>query len=254
MEKESKNCSKTIQLVSYYDCDEQARAILSVCNNHETLQQLMEELKCQSESMIRSISNYEVLATICQGLHFEDDMNSKRVLTVAHLPAEADASSVEAATDSLRGFIKELQRAFLSNVILDKMPVVELVDKERALFYLEISMWYNGDAGRVIKPIDWFDIRKAWEKSQRFWLYPTFSAETMKDLSEFILRTAEEHPRSKERRCVLWIDVPEEREEDPAAFYDVVCLLRERDYLPLWGMRSIPQQKEIKALLCLMEA
>ena len=85
--------------VAYYEGEEQARAILSVCNNHETLQQLMEELKCQSESMIRSISNYEVLATIYQSLHFEDDKNSKRVLAVAHLPAEADVPTAQCHTD-----------------------------------------------------------------------------------------------------------------------------------------------------------
>ncbi|MBR4352080.1 MAG: hypothetical protein IKQ01_03325 [Bacteroidales bacterium] len=240
-------------LVSYYESEEQDNAILSVCNNHEILQQLMEELNLQSESMISPISNYEVLSTIVQGLHFEDDTISKRVMAVAPLPADNDASYVEAATDSLQCFIRELQRTFLSNVILDKMPVVELVDKERALFYLEMSMWYNGGVERVIKPIDWFDIRKVWEKSHRFWFYPTFSAETMMDLSELIQRTAEVHSGLKEKRCVLWFDVPEESDEDPAGIQDVVWQLRERGVLPLWGLRCIPKRKGINALLFLME-
>lgn len=252
MERVPKNYSQTVQLVSYYEYEDQVSAILSVCNNQEILQQLMEELNLQSESMISPISNYEVLSTIVQGLHFEDDTISKRVMAVAPLPADNDASYVEAATDSLQCFIRELQRALLSNVILDKMPVVELVDKERALFYLEMSMWYNGGVGRVIRPIDWFDIRKVWEKSHRFWFYPTFSTETMKDLSVLILRTAKELPESKERRCVLWLDVPEESEEEPTAINDVVWQLRERGYLPLSGLRSIPKQKGVKALLFLM--
>lgn len=240
-------------LVSYYESEEQDNAILSVCNNHEILQQLMEELNLQSESMISPISNYEVLSTIVQGLHFEDDTISKRVMAVAPLPADNDASYVEAATDSLQGFIRELLRAVLSNVILDKMPVVELVDKERALFYLELPTWYNGNSERVIKPIDWFDIRKVWEKSRSFRFSPALSSESLNGLVERLTINAEEYISRPARRGVLWIDVPEECDDNMSDIHEIIWRFRERGYMILLGVRSITGQRDFKAILCLME-
>ena len=87
------------QLAAYYECASQAKAIMNYCTNPAIIQQLMEALTVQSESMIRPIRNYEMLVTICQGLYFEDDMNSKRVLAVAHLPAEADVPTAQCHTD-----------------------------------------------------------------------------------------------------------------------------------------------------------
>lgn len=242
-------------LVSYYESEDQASAILSVCNSHETLLQLMDKLKRESEFMISPIGDYDVLSSICQGLLFENDTNSKRVMAVAPLPADADAdaSYVEAATDSLQGFIRELLRAVLSNVILDKMPVVELVDKERALFYLELPTWYNGNSERVIKPIDWFDIRKVWEKSRSFRFSPALSSESLNGLVERLTINAEEYISRPARRGVLWIDVPEECDDNMSDIHEIIWRFRERGYMILLGVRSITGQRDFKAILCLME-
>ena len=206
--------------MAYYESEEQAKTVLDICSE----------------------------LVFARNIIFENDTGARSIQAVVPVQANTGIQNLEDEANEFVCQIQELQHSFLATPLLDLMPETQLEDKERALFYLEMSMWYWNGIGKCILPIDWFDIRKQWEKSLRFHFSPPVEANSIRVFTALMMERFSGRAAPLGASSVLWILLPENGEKRLRHILQIINRVRDQGHFPLVGIRCIPGHKNYRAL------
>ena len=237
--------------VSYYENEEQARTILSICNDSDTHQQIISGFAQEKNSMIRSLYYIDDAASITQSISFENNEASRTIMAFIPLSTSIDEHEYETVYDHLACYIEELRNIFLVGPLIQCMPNTEIEDKSRALFYFEQIGAYQSSS-TVIYPLDWFDIKKLWERSIRFFFFPIIVADTIASLLSLTLEHIEAFKERKHTSCVIWLDIPSDAAFNHSEIMDFAWDMRQDGIVLLLGVNAINSQKYL-ANITIME-
>jgi len=228
------------ETVAYFETDEQAMAILDKCNNPLIRQIIKERFEAEKGAMICSVNHCDDVSEVIDKITFEKDQKSKAITAFSLIPSDADEHVYEEATRNLILFINELRESILPDCILELMPVIWIEATERSFFYLNLLMWYRHKTRNVIRPIDWFDIQRIWEKSSKLCFLPPIEATSLEGLSPLL---ANQLPENREAQCghaIMWLDLPSDRNDYMCDIQKIIWLLQDRGYHTLFGMSHTP--------------
>lgn len=228
--------------VSYYENVEQAKTILSICNDSGTHQQIINVFAQEKDSMIRFINYIDDAASIAQAISFENNEASKTIIAFIPISTSIDEHEYETIYNHLACYIEELREVFLTGPLIQCMPNTEIEDKSRALFYLTSIRIYQSST-TVIFPLDWFDIKKLWEKSSSFFFSPIIVADTITTLLEHISNNIEPFISKNNVGCVVYLDVPTEAAGNYLEIMDFAWDMRQDGIVLLLGVNAINGQK-----------
>lgn len=133
---------------------------------------------------------------------------------------------------------------------LRELPV-QTNNKKQALFGLEILMRCRSNSTKLYMLIDWLDVRKMWEKSQRFWFFPHIKGGTMSDLFEQIRSNLNENIK-RGAHCLLWLSFPEDSRDRLSVVQEFIWEVRGVFPSALFGVGTTTD-KDYNATLCIME-
>lgn len=239
--------------VSYYENEEQAKTILSICNDSGTHQQIINVFAQEKKSMIRSINYIDDAASIAQAISFEDNEVNRMIIAFIPISTNIDEHEYEMAYDHLACYIEELREVLLTGPLIQCMPYTEVEDKARALFYLTSIRIYQSST-TVIYPLDWFDIKKLWRRSRRFFFYPIIIADTISSLLSLIMEHIETFKERKNKSCVIWLDVPTDAAANYSEIMDFTWDMRQDGIMLLLGVNSINGNKYLANITIMEES
>ena len=133
------------------------------------------------------------------------------------------------------------------------MPNTEIEDKSRALFYLTSIRIYQSST-TVIFPLDWFDIKKLWKRSSRFFFYPIIVADTISSLSSHILEHTAAFKARKNTSCVIWLDIPSDTTVNRSEIMDFAWDIRQDGFVLLFGVNAINGSKFLANITIMEES
>ena len=238
--------------VSFYENVEQAKTILSICNDSGTHQQIINVFAQEKDSMIRSLNYIDDAASIAKVISFENNEASRTIVAFIPISTSIDEHEYEAVYDHLACYIEELRVIFLAAPLIKCMPNTEIEVKSRALFYLELARTYQSNMD-IIYSLDWFDIKKLWEKSSRFFFSPIIVADTITMLLEHISNHIEPFISKNNIGCVVYLDVPTDAAANYSEIMDFVWDMRQNGIVLLLGVNAINGQQFL-ANITIMEA
>lgn len=239
--------------VSYYENEEQAKSILSICNDSGTHQQLINVFAQEKDSMIRSLNYIDDAASIAQAISFEDNEVNRMIIAFIPISTSIDEHEYEAVYDHLTCYIEELREVFLAGPLIQCMPNTEIEDKSRALFYLTSIRMYQSST-TAICPLDWLDIKKLWRRSSRFFFYPIIGADTISSLLSLIMEYIEAFKARKNISCVIWLDVPTDAAANYSEIMDFTWDMRQDGIMLLLGVNSINGNKYLANITIMEES
>lgn len=193
--------------VSYYENEDQAKAVLSICNDPDTHLMIINGFAQEKDSKLRSINYIDDAASIANLISFENDAVNRTIIAYIPISTSADEHEYWTVYNHLTCYIRELQNRFLADRLLHCMPNTEIEDKSRALFYLELASTYQCNTN-IIYPLDWYDIKKLWEKHSRFTFFPLIIADSIFSLLSRLSENVEAFKARKSISCVIWLCIP----------------------------------------------
>ena len=205
--------SRTIfvgQNVAFYECEEQGQALLDVCLDSRTHRQIADGFLAVGQNTIR-IANYldeAAVERISRDILFENDTKYGTINAFIPLSADADEADYDRLSGNLQCYVRQLQQSFLAAPVLELMPDVQLTGRKRALFYLEMGMWCTLGANLCLLPVDWFDVRSLWDRSERCHFLPLIEADSMPALVRLLTDRLDEMGDLRGSHCVLWLSLP----------------------------------------------
>lgn len=241
------------QRVAYYESEEQAMAILDICNDPDTCRQISDSFKSQIDAPIRSINYFESVPDIARRITLKDDGEAKSIMSYIPVPINTATNGCELSLTDLNCYVREIQQRFLATPILDKMPVSQTKDKDRAQFYLEMSMWYRSKARKCLLQIDWFDILHLWKNSDTYRFCPPIIAHSLPSLFNSIQDTLAADKDFDLTRHVIWLDLPEDIVKHVSDLYNSIGAFREKVDSVLMGVNCILNQKTYNAMIFTLE-
>ena len=239
--------------VSYYENEEQAKTILSICNDSGTHQQIINVFAQEKDSMIRFINYIDDAASIAQAISFENNEASKTIIAYISISTSIDEHEYETIYNHLACYIEELREVFLTGPLIQCMPNTEIEDKSRALFYLTSIRIYQSST-TVIFPLDWFDIKKLWKRSSRFFFYPIIVADTISSLASRILEHTAAFKARKNTSCVIWLDIPSDATVNSSEIMDFAWDIRQDGFVLLFGVNAINGSKFLANITIMEES
>lgn len=237
--------------VSYYENEEQAKTILSICNDSGTHQQIINVFAQEKDSMIRSLNYIDDAASNAKVISFENNEASRTIVAFIPISKSIDEHEYETVYDHLACYIEELRDIFLAAPLLQCMPNTKIEVKSRALFYLELARTYQSNMD-ILYSLDWFDIKKLWEKSSSFFFFPIIVADTITTLLENISNLIEPFMAKKNIGCVVYLDGPTEAAGNYWEIMDFAFDMRQDGMELLLGVNAIHGQK-FQAIITILE-
>lgn len=228
--------------VSYYENEEQAKTIMSICNDSGTHQQIINVFAQEKDSMIRSLNYIDDAASIAKVISFENNEASRTIVAFTPISTSIDEHEYETVYNHLACYIEELRDIFLAAPLLQCMPNTKIEVKSRALFYLELAWTYQSNMN-ILYSLDWFDIKKLWEKSSSFFFSPIIVADTITTLLEHISNNIEPFISKNNVGCVVYLDVPTEAAGNYWEIMDFAWDMRQDGIVLLLGVNAINGQK-----------
>lgn len=241
------------QTVAYYETEEQCAAIYDICTSNATKEIILEEYKEEVNLPICSFQCFDGNESVLESIVYENNSKDKTIVAYIPLGINTNAQGYERLQEQLSDFIKELQRTFIAAPVMDLMPEIEIKDRLRALFYLEMSALYESSKREFKMPIDWFDIRRLCEINRRFRFHSPFVASTISSLFSLISKHIESFNAKASTSCIIWLDLPAEARESHSEIMDFIREMRKGGMVLLLGVSSIPDQKAFKASVSILE-
>ena len=238
--------------VSFYESEEQGRALFDICLDSRTHRQIADRFLAVGHDMIRPI-NYLDEATverIIRDILFENDAKYQTINAFIPLPVDADGADYDRLSKDLECYVEELQHSFLAAPVLKLMPDVEPTKRKRALFYLEMGLWWARGSHLWILPVDWFDVRRMWEMSERYHFLPLMEADNISALARLLTDRLGEIGGVKGARCILWLSLPLGGECLSRGVGKLRESLRDSGVFPLMSVSCNPEQKAGYASIC----
>lgn len=237
---------------AYYETNGQASLILDISNNQRISGKLNRLLDINDKSQRRSLDSLHEMSYISKNIIFVKDEKNKMILAVAPVPPGITQNGLDTLSANLSRYTHELQNTFLATPLLDMMPTMSTEDKERALFYLYMSAWYRKDIRSFYLPIDWNDILKQWTKSRSFHFFRPIKADSLKQLIALLAQRFRKQKKVPGLRFVIWVDCPEDCDEDIRVVPRLIFKLREHGYSAILGLNNVPMKMPYQALLFIM--
>ena len=238
--------------VSFYESEEQGRALFDICLDSRTHRQIADRFLAVGHDMIRPI-NYLDEATverIIRDILFENDAKYQAINAFIPLPVEADGADYDRLSKDLECYVEELQHSFLAAPVLELMPDVQPTKRKRALFYLEMGLWWALGSHLWILPVDWFDVRRMWEMSERYHFLPLMEADSISALARLLTDRLGEIGGVKGARCILWLSLPLGGECLSRGVEELRESLYDSGVFPLMSVSCNPEQKAGYASIC----
>ena len=201
---------------------------------------------------VRNTGELSATSGWCEHISFENNEASRTIVAFIPISTSIDEHEYEAVYDHLACYIEELRVIFLAAPLIKCMPNTEIEVKSRALFYLELARTYQSNMD-IIYSLDWFDIKKLWEKSSRFFFSPIIVADTITMLLEHISNHIEPFISKNNIGCVVYLDVPTDAAANYSEIMDFVWDMRQNGIVLLLGVNAINGQQFL-ANITIMEA
>lgn len=240
------------QTVAYYETDKQGAAIYDICTSSQTREEIFAKYADEIGAPIRSLICVDGVDGILNTIVYENNAKDRTITAFLPIDVNTDAQEYNRIQERLSIFIKGLQQSFIATPLLDLMPDVEINDRNRALFYLEMATEYKLEEGACIMQIDWFDIRRRWEMSKNFHFPSHIISDTISLLLSAVEKAIETTKVRSNISCVLWLVVPTYAAANYTEIMDFAWDMRQDGIDLLLGVSAIDGQ-EFMANIAIME-
>lgn len=241
------------QMLTSYECPEQAAAAMDICNNQYVLTEVAEKVKLIVTSFSETKSISAIAEHIADNITFETDDSSKCILGFATIPVDSDLSYYEAATEYLDMFFRTL-RSYFAAAFLDNMPAATLDDKRRIQLYMEMSLLCLDESElRIIKSVDPLDVNQGGRMAKICYVFPTFEHhDSLSGLIQHIDDTIRQNCKGERPLLYLQMYIPDEECGNINTLWSFLRNLDDENSV-ISGIYGIPAQKDYKARLLIME-
>ena len=247
-----KDCLYIGQMLTFYECQEQAAAAMSICNNQSVLTEVAEKVKRIVTSFSETESISAIAERIADNITFETDDSSKYILGFATIPVDSDVSYYEAATEYLDRFFRTL-RSYFAAAFLNNMPAATLDDKKRIQLYMEMSLLCLDESElRIIKSVDPLDVRQSFRIAELCHVFPILANDSLSGLIQHIDDTIRQNCKKERPLLYLQMYIPGEECGNIDTLWSFLRNLDEDNSI-ISGIYGIPAQKDYKARLLIME-
>lgn len=196
------------QTVAYYETDKQGAAIYDICTSSKTKEEILAKYAYEVDAPIRSLICVDGVEGILNTIVYENNVKDKTITAFLPIGVNTDALEYDRIQERLSIFIKGLQHTFIATPLQDLMPDVEIDNRHRALFYLELATQIGQEGGVCKMQMDWYDVRRIWEKSKIFHFCSQIISDTISSLLSAIEKEIETTKVRSSTCCVLRLDVP----------------------------------------------
>ncbi len=242
------------QTVAYYETDKQGAAIYDICTSIQTKERILAKYADEFGAPIRSLICVDGVEGILNTIVYENNTKDRTITAFLPIGVNTDAQEYDRLQEQLSAFIKGMQHSFIATPLMDLMPDVEIKERRRALFYLEMATLYKREERICKMQIDWFDIRTRWRKSNRFLFHSPIIGDMMSSLLSAVERTIESSTVGGRINCVLWLDVPPYAVDNNSEMMDFACELRQEGIGLLLGVNAICGQKFLANITIMEES
>lgn len=237
--------------IAYFECLEQAEAVVEICRNRDSMQEVLEKFRSYCDSGFCPVHDIGIMSEITHRVLFEIDSISMCITAFVPIPTDADIAYYEKVQNHLDWFADALHPAFAA-ALLDRMPNVESEDRNRLQYYLKLALTRESGNCKHIVPIDPLEVRQALKTARRYWLYPPFIADSQMELLERVGAAIQEKVSGRDVISCLWIDIPDSC-DDVSHMEMFVRKCHDADYELITGINHISGQDTYRALLFVTE-
>ena len=237
------------QMLTFYECQEQADAAMGICKNHAILAEVAEKVKQAVPLFSDSQLSLAIAERIADNITFEK--NSSSIIGFTAIPTGSNSLYYEWVTKYLEEFFRIL-RSYFAIAFMDNMPAIELDDKRRIQLYMEMSLSYHQDESKIINPIDPLDVSQGLRIARRCHVFPTFVDNTITGLIQQIDDAIRKNRKQERPLLYLQIYLPDEECDNIDTLWSFLRILDDDNSI-ISGIFGIPAQNDYEARLFIIE-